>query len=706
MPKKLPLLALAIGILALSRVLSPAAAAPSPAKPVAPAQAATEPRPAWTEAHRQGPLSAVETRAFMRELTQYVFDHHLKRDAASPQRGMVYEYFNTKRAGQYDQWIQGEALDTMHDGAWFAAALATAYRATGDAYYKDFLTQWVLPFYLKMLNHSDELFAPDNHNAAPDAPAFDREHLLQKGEKGFVPYWWDDGASISLEMAVKKRPLLFYRGHDELARRGEPNPHYKLRGYSHGSSNHLAQDLGVMLQVAWLLLKDSAEPTDKRLTTEIAAAAKNLHQCRMNHHNHIPAVCAAYGLSHGLADELRRIPDGEAAGNWKPANHYVTALRDYKPGQRCALPGFADDQEYAYYSGLARHGTLPRPLAFKVIYDAFTAPLLYRLYSDDAAVPSGINRFDLHPYYFKDGKPEDYRSDRKGPGGQPRPIGSRMGPQNMVATGWALQAMKAWPGLWDGRKKQLAEADVQLGNGALDYFPRDRWLALPFKLPEPVSKGFITLDMRATTHYLNIGVHHTGGWGVPWKYALQLFKRPQCEGPWMNFWITSTNQSVATSDNVLLHGCPSTSVVNGGILDTSYIIPFSAASKLLHGGTLFHWCGDTNATNTWFQLIEHDRFSVRAGELKKNYYFASGETNVVAALERELGHGLRTWSAIFKEKGYIPTGLGAGGMGGGYTWEDMSDAGGCAHLLKAGAQWLLHLEGKRDWETHHLPTVR
>ncbi|GDY19367.1 hypothetical protein LBMAG56_07120 [Verrucomicrobiota bacterium] len=120
MPKNLPLLALALGGLALGGVLSPAADAPASAKPALPTALvppAAAPRPAWAEVHRQGPLSAAETRAFMRELAQYVFDHHLKRDAASPQRGMVYEYFNTKRAGQFDQWIQGEALDTMHDGA-------------------------------------------------------------------------------------------------------------------------------------------------------------------------------------------------------------------------------------------------------------------------------------------------------------------------------------------------------------------------------------------------------------------------------------------------------------------------------------------------------------------------------------------------------------------------------------------------------------
>lgn len=29
--------------------------------------------------------------------------------------------------------------------------------------------------------------------------------------------------------------------------------------------------------------------------------------------------------------------------------------------------------------------------------------------------------------------------------------------------------------------------------------------------------------------------------------------------------------------------------------------------------------------------------------------------------------------------------------------------GGYAHLLSAAAQWLIHLEGKRDWEVHGLP---
>lgn len=638
----------------------------------------------WTKAHERSPLSADETRAFMRELTQYVFDHHLKRDERSAQRGMVYEYFNTKRAGQHDQWIQGEALDTMHDGAWFAAALVNAYRATGDRYYRDLLTQWVLPFYLKMLNHSDTLFAPDNNNAAPDAHAFNREHLLQKGEKGFVPYWWDDGASISLEMAVKKRSQLNFIGHDELAKKGEANPQFKLHGYSHGSSNHLAQDLAIMLQLAWLMLHDSALPADKALAVEVAEAAKNLHQCRMNHHGHINGICAAHGLCNKLPDELNRATDGLSPKLWTPDNHYVNCLVNFKPGQRVATPGFADDQEYLYYAGTARHGTLPRPLAFKLIYDAFTTPQLFRYYCDDWDVPLGLNRFDLHPYYFKDGKPEDYRSDRKGPSKGPRPAGSRLGPQNMVVTGWALQALKAEPGIWAPRPKgqptTMATITGSFGPPRLsptNLASAGTWFSF---------LNGVKVKGRATDHelFVNFG----------WPYV-------------------ATNSLLCISvgggfgDAMLLRSSRfGLSLTNRERVDKSSLEFGSGSGKSFGGEADFTV---RKGAKFWGNIIEHGVVEfemLRAiGVIHDTHFvqFATAEPEVLNSLERELGHGLRTWQAIFKEKGYIPTGLGAGSMGGGYVWDDMSDAGGYEHLLSAAAQWLLHLEGKRDWEVHGLP---
>ena len=60
----------------------------------------------------------------------------------APQRGMIYEYYDVKNK----PWVQGEGLDTMHDGAWFAVAMVNAYRATGDSFYKEFLTKRQLPW--------------------------------------------------------------------------------------------------------------------------------------------------------------------------------------------------------------------------------------------------------------------------------------------------------------------------------------------------------------------------------------------------------------------------------------------------------------------------------------------------------------------------------------------------------------------------------
>ena len=76
---------------------------------------------------------------------------------------------------------------------------------------------------------------------------------------------------------------------------------------------------------------------------------------------------------------------------------------------------------------------------------------------------------------------------------------------------------------------------------------------------------------------------------------------------------------------------------------------------------------------------------------------------VEAWLKRELGGGLRTWEAIFDQYGYIPTGLGTQSMLPGSKWDECSDTGGYAHLISASAEWLLVLEGKRDWELHNLP---
>lgn len=643
--------------------------------------------PAWTTAAvEKRPMTADETRAFMKTLAKFVFDNHLKQSADSPQRGMIYEYFHVARKGEFDQFVQGEALDTMHDGAWFAVAMVNAHRATGDPFYKEFLTRWQLPFYLKMLNHSDELFNNKLNHARPERQALwkeSKEWLLQPGENGFVPYFWDDGGSVSLEQRNDKKSQLAFPGFDQFAYTNTPNPRYLLNGYSLGSSNHMGQDLGVMLQQAWLLLKDSTDPADKKLAAELAEGAKHLHECRMRHHGHIPMSDAPHALASGDVNLMKHVPAADTPAVWTPAGHYITALRTYKLGQRTIIAGFADDQQYRYYAGIAKHGgQLPEALAFKTIYDAYTAPLLYRYYSDDADVPAGINRFDLHPYMIVDGKFVDYRSERKGPSGKPRPIGSRMGPQNMICCGLALQALKARPGIWEARYEREFPNDVRVY--ILDRPLSSEGQRLSPCPPVTMQFGPLALSMSSTRLAMKMLGTCTAA-----ETTFRFYNLPDGEGTYASITLRRDRSITAVNDK----GDP---------------LNYQAEITPLDGGFTFRFDIPYTIVKTqprWAQGVEHGRYSVAVGNERRNIYLASNETQVRLGLQHELAGGLRTWETIFREKGYIPTGIGAGGMGAGYSWEDYSDSGGYAHLISAAAQWLIYLDGRRDWEVHHVPAL-
>lgn len=471
--------------------------------------------PAWAEAHRKPPMTAAEAKAFMKRLAQFVFDNHLKKADSSPQRGMIYEYFHVSRKGQPDQFIQGEGLDTMHDGAWFAAAMVHAFRATGDPFYKEFLVRWQLPFYLKMLNQGDELFTSDRNDGRPgDDRGWrgSKEWLLQGREKGFVPYWWDDGGSVSLDMLARRDrdEHVNFAGRNDLA--GQRNPNRLLSGYSHGSSNHMAQDLAVMLQQAWTLLHDSNDPADRKLAEQVAEAARNLQACRARHGSpNIPAVRAALAVATGDAAARTALPELSWTALAKARSDYRRAFFDFMPDEPVIMPGFTDDQEYAYYVSLARNGSLSPPVAFRLAYDALTLPKLYQAYSDDSPAPPGINVFDLHPYKFVNGKPADYRSQRKGPFAGPRPIGSRFGPQNMVVCGLALQALRADPNLWSTARREIPGVPTH-------YFPTDSQEEVQKTLERELAGGLRTWEaIFDAKGYIPTGLGAGNcGAGFPW----------------------------------------------------------------------------------------------------------------------------------------------------------------------------------------------
>ena len=666
----------AAGVLAVAAVAAAAGAAPEQEKP-----------PAWTEAHLKPPMTAQETRAFLMRLARYVHDHHLKTDANSPQRGMVYEYFQPARKGQFDQWIQGEGLDTMHDGAWYAAAMVNAFRATGEAYYKQMLVKWQLPFYCKMLNHSDELFlaSSQRNDARPGSAPWGKAWAYQPGEKGFIPYFWDDGASVSLERREERntdklgiRPCV-----DFLA--GRPNPQGRLNGYSQGMSNHMAQDLGVMVQQAWLLLRESSDPAERKLAAEVAEAARNLHECRLRHHGVIPMCVAPAALAAGSAEMMKRVPDPNDPRSFSPGRHYSNALYDYPAGERRATPGFADDQQYRYYHGIARAGgRLPRALAFKIVADAVTEAQLWRYYSDDAPVPAGTSKFDLYPLDFLDGKPQHYRSDRKGPHGLPVAIGSRMGPQNMICCGWALQVLRAMPGIWEEPYRRQFSKDLRVYvfdlSGRLSRYTGAQVVG---KIPQPRFAPATLGGVEVSLASMPWGLLVRGTCKGP-EATIRLFSRPDAKGTHAIVTVEADKAVAAVNDRgdaLTIDGAVRRA---GGGLKFSFALPYTVAK----------------GQKPWVNGIEHGRYSIQVGKDTRNLYLASSEEDVRAWLEHELGGGLRTWEAILHEYGYVPTGIGTGRF-----WDGFSDSGGYAHLISAAAQWLLYLDGKSDWQVHRVPEV-
>jgi len=120
----------------------------------------------------------------MRDLTDFVYAHHVVQDPNRPTFGMTYEFW---RDGKQ---MQEFGLDTMHDGAWWAGAMASAHRADPDGPYLDRLRTYQSPFYANVLNHSDRLF-PEMRHTGQDKQAFVRPI------KGWAPRGWDDGRGFS-----------------------------------------------------------------------------------------------------------------------------------------------------------------------------------------------------------------------------------------------------------------------------------------------------------------------------------------------------------------------------------------------------------------------------------------------------------------------------------------------------------------------------
>jgi hypothetical protein len=374
---------------------------------------------------RKGAWTRPELAAFMKELTRYVVTHHMRRDD-SPMRGKIYEFY-MPATGQQGY---GGGWDTMHDGAWFANACILAYRASGDPYYLEIVERWVLPFYLKMLNHSDTLF-PDRQKAYSDSQVLPPERATAC--KGSVPYWWDDGHGVNFDAMANGFTLERLVG----PKWGATNlladdVHGRLSGYSHGTSNHLALDLFPMLANYWLVTRDPAA----------AEALHHLHACRIHQMKMDIAFLAIADLaSHGQRDEAYKIAGAYDTSPWPPRSPLYAAMVEKK---RVLLPPFIDDPAAAYYASMMgrRVGPGTAKRLAQVTHDCLV--LADRWYGSHRR-PRGLNYSADSPkqVWIDGGKFTSLAGEI------PEVlVGSRMGPQCVWASGLCLQLLAAFPDSW------------------------------------------------------------------------------------------------------------------------------------------------------------------------------------------------------------------------------------------------------------------
>lgn len=285
--------------------------------------------------------------ASMRELTDYVYAHHVVRDPRRPIYGMTYEFFKDGRQ------TQDFPLDSMHDGAWFANAMITAQRADPAGNYLPRALKYQVPFYLNILLNSDRLFPDfgktDEDNRAPDHPI-----------KGRIPLAWDDGQGWELTA-------------DRHCRRD----YNRTQG-----PNHLAQDVADMLMNAWLATRDP----------QIARALMLLNVYRRDYSGTVPVIAFAAGITSGDRKLTRAAPPPRFSPGDLPG--YAGLY------QQNAEPLAAYDDPLGWTYGQANaiaaiDGAMPDDYVLFCAARALGHEQCMELFFDDRSYAYGMHLFDI-----------------------------------------------------------------------------------------------------------------------------------------------------------------------------------------------------------------------------------------------------------------------------------------------------------------------
>ena len=354
---------------------------------------------------------------FAHELADFIIQNHVVTDPQRKTVGMTYEFWKEGKK------IQEFGLDSMHDGSWFMSAHVTMQRADPGGDWLALTQKFQVPFYTRMLLHSDQLFPamqPTNEDKKPFAAPV----------KGWAPRGWDDGLGFQKNS-------------------GKPFTDSYFTG-----SNHLAQDLADSLLNVWLTTHDP----------KVADALAGLRSYKRGYFGPIQGleVSAAVALREPPVFDKYKLP----AFSPESLNPYYTGIYEHK---KHSIPAYDDALAWQYRQATARGEVTPE-FAWHAAARVFATVKAMELFSDTRPWHDGEFFFDIsRTPRFVDGKLDMTASSSK-------LICGARGVQLAWIAAAVLPTIKAHPEVWTkSAPKELAGEDVpkrleQLVVGSIDFW--------------------------------------------------------------------------------------------------------------------------------------------------------------------------------------------------------------------------------------------
>ncbi len=577
-------------------------------------------------------------REFAAELADYVFTNHVVTDPCRITYGMPYEFYADGKQ------MQSFGLDTMHDGAWFTAACVAADIADPEIKYLERAAKYTIPFYANVINNSDKIFPDKKFREGQD------KKPLEEPLKGWVPRGWDDGRG-------------YMHGKDGQFNILRPDPNSKsttvemkdgrfIQAY-YTPSNHLAQDLAVMLTQTWLVTKDPA----------LAAAMKNIYQYRTDYFGPIPLLETAFGITSGKTELI----DAFSPGPFDPAKMRVYKGAYLQQDQNLDA-SYSDVLEWHFDLAAARYCVTGKSIPEEYILHAAArindAMSAMEIYFDDRPWPAGMFFFDIQdqPRFCKGtGKLSQYMSK----GGL---IFGARGIQFAAVASGILPKLKKNPEIWQSyyEKNHADENLVRIVNNATNIDGKKD--TLYDKTPAIVINGTI---IRIVSNPKNLCLYvETADPGITFKIA------PAAEN------ITGDRRigKITVSEN------GSISVTNDKGESLRFEQAFTAGSR---------WAAEIKIPYTfnpgqkqWINASENTRFTLSVNDNQAyTLYMLSEPQRIIDRLECLCFGAVETWYKVYRTVGRIPSGWRTHNVTV-EVWE-VSDVGNYAHLIKTIAQILI-----------------